>query len=1101
MIKPKLASDVKNKFQHKVVSSSSSKVMELETIPEKEDRNFLSSPPIKLKFFSKFNKTYPSTLTRITTKNFVDPDLIPLYQACKTGNSAELEDIIGKKYEHRRKTFKLVNTLDEQLLTPLHHATVNQNLDIMAFLLSKGANINAVGGKLNRTALLMAVNSNQYEAVRHLLDENADIFAKDSNYQHVLHLAAQQGNIPITRLILGHLKQFDLSLLNTCDNEEMVPLHYAADHCHLEICQLLIQHGSEISLQAEDGSTPLHLAAYRKQIHISKFLLSVATKHKNNHFVDIRDNDGKTALYIAIEMNHYEMIKLCLDHGASPIQIQDMENLMFQQGKTKPMLHLAANNGNIDIAKLLLNHGTKIDSLDEDNYTAMHYAALGNHADMITFLHEQYENIRDFKLEKDRNNYITIQQKGYIEVSCKLLNLGANISVVDTEKRTCLHFAIYSPDTNILQMLLKNGAASLINNQDSEGYTPFLASVRNRDSKVMNLLLDHGANAATLNKNGDNFLHLSAIHNCYSKTVEVLLRCGAYVNTCDIMGNTPLHDAAEANQMAVVETLIEQKAAVNYTNRKLETPLHLACKQNALNAVKILIANHADISITNTAGHTCFNIAIENSNTEVALEMINSDNWKAVMEHRGADGYTPMKRLIEKIPEAAQAVLDRCIVQSNHSETHPDAFITFNYEYIESSPEKIELKEVQDNYLAISSMVEYNRDSLLCHPLIMAYRMDKWKNGIGATFYFQILLYIILISAYVVTMGIDLLCNSPNATNNSYLDCKTVPPGVVEAAPILVLTFGAIVFTTHSIHFYLRPMEALKSSSVNIAETMIGFCSVIFGILSLVFGSNIINSQTGALLIFASLMVIIVQLQRTSLLGNYILMFLTVLKTVCKVMVLVFMILIIFGVSFQFAFNAAEVTPFNELIRSALSIIVMFLGEINFFEIFEPKLRGLPAAHLIAIGLLLIAFIVLLNVTLTNLLTALAVGDINELQQTAKTNGIIHALVLIDEVNKHSLTFLRKKLYKPLSVYRIQGPKGKFRNYLWSSMSESAALVKCTQDRFSTIRNKNRPLSKLQSNDEGIACNDVHAKLNESISELKQMIDNLKAKFDALARP
>lgn len=34
------------------------------------------------------------------------------------------------------------------------------------------------------------------------------------------------------------------------------------------------------------------------------------------------------------------------------------------------------------------------------------------------------------------------------------------------------------------------------------------------------------------------------------------------------MGNTPLHDASEANQVEVVKKLIQQDAAVNYTNRK-----------------------------------------------------------------------------------------------------------------------------------------------------------------------------------------------------------------------------------------------------------------------------------------------------------------------------------------------------------------------------------------------------------------------------------------------------------------------------------------------------------------------------------------------------
>lgn len=77
--------------------------------------------------------------------------------------------------------------------------------------------------------------------------------------------------------------------------------------------------------------------------------------------------------------------------------LNKMHILWLHQGKTKSMVHLAAVHGNIDIAKLLLNHGAQIDCLDEDGYTAMHYAALGNNVHMIHFLHTQVM-ISDFMI-------------------------------------------------------------------------------------------------------------------------------------------------------------------------------------------------------------------------------------------------------------------------------------------------------------------------------------------------------------------------------------------------------------------------------------------------------------------------------------------------------------------------------------------------------------------------------------------------------------------------------------------------------------------------------------------------------------------------------
>ena len=53
------------------------------------------------------------------------------------------------------------------------------------------------------------------------------------------------------------------------------------------------------------------------------------------------------------------------------------------------------------------------------------------------------------------------------------------------------------------------------------------------------------------------------------------------VNTCDAVGNTPLHKAALRGQRQIVEALLEHGAAKNVpTKDEFFTPLHLACQYN-----------------------------------------------------------------------------------------------------------------------------------------------------------------------------------------------------------------------------------------------------------------------------------------------------------------------------------------------------------------------------------------------------------------------------------------------------------------------------------------------------------------------------------------
>ena len=52
------------------------------------------------------------------------------------------------------------------------------------------------------------------------------------------------------------------------------------------------------------------------------------------------------------------------------------------------MFHIAAVNGHIEIAKLLVQYGTPIESVDDNGKAAMHFAAIGNHPHVIRYLHK-----------------------------------------------------------------------------------------------------------------------------------------------------------------------------------------------------------------------------------------------------------------------------------------------------------------------------------------------------------------------------------------------------------------------------------------------------------------------------------------------------------------------------------------------------------------------------------------------------------------------------------------------------------------------------------------------------------------------------------------
>jgi len=52
----------------------------------------------------------------------------------------------------------------------------------------------------------------------------------------------------------------------------ITPLHYASEHGHTDVIQLLIDHGADIDAKNKWGTTPLHLASSHGHTEIVKLL-------------------------------------------------------------------------------------------------------------------------------------------------------------------------------------------------------------------------------------------------------------------------------------------------------------------------------------------------------------------------------------------------------------------------------------------------------------------------------------------------------------------------------------------------------------------------------------------------------------------------------------------------------------------------------------------------------------------------------------------------------------------------------------------------------------------------------------------------------------
>lgn len=152
---------------------------------------------------------------------------------------------------------------DIQKMTPLHCASMFDHPEIVEYLVSEGADLNALD-KEHRSPLLLAASRAGWRTVHSLIRHGANINLKDIDLRNILHLVIMNGGRLeefATEVTKAQSKNYLLQLMNEKDNTGCSPLHYASREGHIRSLENLIRLGACINLKNNNNQSPLHFAA------------------------------------------------------------------------------------------------------------------------------------------------------------------------------------------------------------------------------------------------------------------------------------------------------------------------------------------------------------------------------------------------------------------------------------------------------------------------------------------------------------------------------------------------------------------------------------------------------------------------------------------------------------------------------------------------------------------------------------------------------------------------------------------------------------------------------------------------------------------------
>ena len=402
--------------------------------------------------------------------------------------------------------------------------------------------------------------------------------------------------------------------VNTPQVDGTTALHWAVRLDDLDLAELLIRAGANVSAANRAGVRPLQLAAMNGNgLMLDKLMkagadpnapltqygdtaLMMAARTGKTDALRVllegggRVNDkekwgGTTALMWAVSERHPEAVKLLLEHGAdvkarsnfvAPANGRGFEGRTpvaddngrkveeFASGWLTPLM-LAAREGDMESARLLVTAGADVNAVGGDGKSALSLAIFNGNYDVASYLVDNKADVNNTDTQRftalfwavDRRNMETAPNFPWmvtqdpLPLIRKLLDAGANPNALVN---------------NTPRARMRAGSPRIV------FATALMRAAFSADLELVKLLLAYGADPKIISSDGETMVSAAAglgFIQGYSKgksweerleVVKLFVELGADVNQADDYGITPLMVAGNMGDTAIIQYLVDKGA-------------------------------------------------------------------------------------------------------------------------------------------------------------------------------------------------------------------------------------------------------------------------------------------------------------------------------------------------------------------------------------------------------------------------------------------------------------------------------------------------------------------------------------------------------------